>query len=277
MPHAVTARFGANVTAVPLNGWSESDQAAIREQLDRILKSRPFQPSRRRQRFLDYIVNETLAGRGERLKGYNIAIEVFDRAETFDLWSIPSCASRRRGCATSCANITSPTARTTASASICPRARTRPHIEFRRPATPRSQPDRSLGAVAPQPGSRKTNLASPGGIHDCSFACAVCGFRCLAVVDSIRAIIRESLYCGPAVREHWKRSQMGTLCRRGYRGHRHRPVSLEGSVCRRSKFHAGLQGQARRRKTRWPRSRRTLRARRQHSAERRPDSRDRSA
>lgn len=64
--------------------WSESDQKAVREQLHRILRSGPFQQSRRRQRFLEYIVNETLAGRGERLKGYNIALEVFDRPETFD-------------------------------------------------------------------------------------------------------------------------------------------------------------------------------------------------
>jgi len=33
---------------------------------------------------LEYIVNEALAGRGERLKGYNVALAVFDRAETFD-------------------------------------------------------------------------------------------------------------------------------------------------------------------------------------------------
>ena len=72
------------MTAISLNCWSESDQKAIREQLDRILKSGPFQQSQRRQRFLEYIVNETLAGRGERLKGYNVALEVFDRPETFD-------------------------------------------------------------------------------------------------------------------------------------------------------------------------------------------------
>ena len=72
------------MTAISLNCWSESDQKAIREQLDRILNSGPFQQSQRRQRFLEYIVNETLAGRGERLKGYNVALEVFDRPETFD-------------------------------------------------------------------------------------------------------------------------------------------------------------------------------------------------
>jgi TolB-like protein len=52
--------------------------------VNRILHSAPFHQSRRRQRFLEYLVNETLAGRGERLKGYNVALEVFDRPETCD-------------------------------------------------------------------------------------------------------------------------------------------------------------------------------------------------
>jgi adenylate cyclase len=73
-----------NVTVISLNRWSESDQKAIRQQLDRILHSGPLLQSRRRQRFLEYLVNETLAGRSERLKGYTIALEVFDRPETFD-------------------------------------------------------------------------------------------------------------------------------------------------------------------------------------------------
>jgi TolB-like protein/tetratricopeptide (TPR) repeat protein len=69
---------------VPLGHRSESEARAIREQLDRILKSGPFHQSRRRQRFLEYLINETLAGRGERLKGYSVAVEVFDRPESFD-------------------------------------------------------------------------------------------------------------------------------------------------------------------------------------------------
>jgi len=69
---------------ITANGWSQSDQNAIREQLDRILNSGPFQQAPRRQRFLEYIVKEVLAGRGERLKGYNVALAVFDRGETFD-------------------------------------------------------------------------------------------------------------------------------------------------------------------------------------------------
>ena len=72
------------MTVMPREAWGASDQEAIRGQLGRILNSAPFAQSQRRQRFLEYIVNETLAGRGERLKGYNIAVEVFDRPESFD-------------------------------------------------------------------------------------------------------------------------------------------------------------------------------------------------
>ena len=70
--------------AISPHSWSESDQKAIREQLVRILNSGPFHHAQRRQRFLEYIVNESLAGRGERLKGYNVAQAVFDRTDTFD-------------------------------------------------------------------------------------------------------------------------------------------------------------------------------------------------
>ena len=72
------------MTQSSLNGWSESDQDAVRSQLGRILASGPFHNSKRRQRFLEYLVTETLAGRGERLKAYNVAVEVFERPETFD-------------------------------------------------------------------------------------------------------------------------------------------------------------------------------------------------
>lgn len=72
------------MTASSSESFSPSDQNAVRDELDRILTSGPFAQSQRRQRFLEYIVNETLAGRGDRLKGYTIAREVFDRPEDFD-------------------------------------------------------------------------------------------------------------------------------------------------------------------------------------------------
>ena len=71
------------MTVTPLS-WSDSDQKAVRQQLGRILSSGQFLQSPRRQRFLEYIVNETLAGRSERLKGYNVALEVFGRPDSFD-------------------------------------------------------------------------------------------------------------------------------------------------------------------------------------------------
>ena len=63
---------------------SDIDHKAIREQLDRLLRSAQFQKSPRRQKFLEYIVNETLAGRSDQLTGHNLALEVFGRTHTFD-------------------------------------------------------------------------------------------------------------------------------------------------------------------------------------------------
>jgi TolB-like protein len=70
------------VTVTQRVRWSDTDQRAIREQLDRILHSIPFQHSPRRQRFLEYIVTETLAGRS--IKGYDVALAVFSRPQSFD-------------------------------------------------------------------------------------------------------------------------------------------------------------------------------------------------
>ena len=57
---------------------------AVREQLQKILDSPSFEASERRKRFLRYVVEEMLAGRADRLKGYAIATEVFDRDDSFD-------------------------------------------------------------------------------------------------------------------------------------------------------------------------------------------------
>ncbi len=72
------------MTESAVQGLSDSDRAAVRAQLDRILRSSTFQQSPRRQRFLEFVVNETLEGRGGRLKGYTIAVEVFGRPASFD-------------------------------------------------------------------------------------------------------------------------------------------------------------------------------------------------
>lgn len=56
----------------------------IREQLARILAAESFSRSRRLSGLLDYLVTESLAGRGEKIKATTIAIEVFGRGEDFD-------------------------------------------------------------------------------------------------------------------------------------------------------------------------------------------------
>jgi TolB-like protein len=72
------------MTDMPHECTSDADQTAVRDELERIMGSGPFVHSRRRQRFLNYIVSESLAGHAERLKAYTIAIEVFDRSDAFD-------------------------------------------------------------------------------------------------------------------------------------------------------------------------------------------------
>ena len=59
-------------------------EAAVRAQLERIVGSADFAQSERMKSFLRFVVEETLAGRGERLKEYTIATDVFGRDESFD-------------------------------------------------------------------------------------------------------------------------------------------------------------------------------------------------
>jgi adenylate cyclase len=56
----------------------------IRAELRRVLGSSQFDASERNRRFLEYVVEETLAGRAGRIKAYNIATQVFGRDVDFD-------------------------------------------------------------------------------------------------------------------------------------------------------------------------------------------------
>ena len=148
----------------------QSDQKAIREQLVRILNSGPFHQSQRRQRFLEYLVNETLAGRGERLKGYNIALEVFDRPETFDPTVDPLVRIEAARLRDRLREYYEADGRSDPIHIDLPKGTYAPQIEFRQPATPGTRldrpdattPDRSLdpsqGPVASQPRARKTSF-----------------------------------------------------------------------------------------------------------------------
>ena len=71
----------------PVGNSRSSDEPApdeILAQLGRVLSSPDFAKSHRLKKFLRFIVEETLAGRAGRLKEYSIALEVFDRDESFD-------------------------------------------------------------------------------------------------------------------------------------------------------------------------------------------------
>ena len=56
----------------------------VRAALERAVASPDFAASERARRFLSYVVEETLAGRADRIKAFSVAVEVFGRDETFD-------------------------------------------------------------------------------------------------------------------------------------------------------------------------------------------------
>jgi adenylate cyclase len=60
------------------------DARLIRAELGRVLSSAEFRASDRHRSFLTYIVEETLAGRADRLKAYSIATQAFNRGPDFD-------------------------------------------------------------------------------------------------------------------------------------------------------------------------------------------------
>ena len=56
----------------------------IRLQLSKILQSDSFVRARRMKRFLEYVVEETLAGRASQVCEYSVRIAVFERNESFE-------------------------------------------------------------------------------------------------------------------------------------------------------------------------------------------------
>lgn len=70
-----------SLTPLPM---SEEDREKVREQLHRLLESHHFKNSRRYPPLLHFIVEETLAGRGEFLKERLLGVRVFDRPADYD-------------------------------------------------------------------------------------------------------------------------------------------------------------------------------------------------
>lgn len=76
---AVPAREGA------LGAVEDKESVrAIVEQLDRVLRSATFQQSDRLKRFLEFVVQEAIDGRGGNLKEYVIGVHVFKKHVSFD-------------------------------------------------------------------------------------------------------------------------------------------------------------------------------------------------
>lgn len=66
---------------------TQSERQLIATHLDELLEHPAFAGSRRRQAFLRYVVEETLAGRGAAIKETTIAVDVFGRTSDFDAQS----------------------------------------------------------------------------------------------------------------------------------------------------------------------------------------------
>ncbi|RUM95750.1 hypothetical protein EET67_21320 [Pseudaminobacter arsenicus] len=61
----------------------------VRTALERLLADSRFRASERNRRFLRFVLEEALAGRGDRIKSYIIAVEVFGRSVDFDAETDP--------------------------------------------------------------------------------------------------------------------------------------------------------------------------------------------
>ena len=60
------------------------DPNAVRQQLHRLQRHPIFKRAPRMNKLLDYLVQQTLEGRGDQLKGYTVGVEAFDKPADFD-------------------------------------------------------------------------------------------------------------------------------------------------------------------------------------------------
>jgi adenylate cyclase len=70
-------------------GEESPEPTEIETELERILASDSFARAGRSSAFLRFVVEEALAGRSKRIKGYTIGVEVFGRGTDFDAQSDP--------------------------------------------------------------------------------------------------------------------------------------------------------------------------------------------
>ena len=78
------------ITKKTISTLSISEVALVKAAVNVILCSEEFTASKRMSDFLNYVVKETLAGRGDGIKAYSVAIDVFGRKPEFDPQKDPS-------------------------------------------------------------------------------------------------------------------------------------------------------------------------------------------
>jgi hypothetical protein len=63
---------------------SLEERGRIRTEVGKLIQHEGFRASTRNKRFLEFVVDETLCGRSERIKAYTIAVDVFGRGAEFN-------------------------------------------------------------------------------------------------------------------------------------------------------------------------------------------------
>jgi hypothetical protein len=77
------------ISATDRRSLVDPSEEEVRAHLCGVLASPDFAVPARLREFLSYVVEEAFAGRGERLKAYSIAMEVFGRDVNFDVANDP--------------------------------------------------------------------------------------------------------------------------------------------------------------------------------------------
>jgi hypothetical protein len=77
----------ARATGASTAGLADPSASDVREALSRVLASRTVRSAGRARTLLEFVVGETLSGRGDRLKGYTIAVGALGRRDDFDAQS----------------------------------------------------------------------------------------------------------------------------------------------------------------------------------------------
>ncbi len=80
---------GCWLLIISVSEISEDEKRLVESQLEIILASTYFNSAKQMQRFLEYIVEKTLAGQGNLLKQYTIGVEALDLPDDFDSDSNP--------------------------------------------------------------------------------------------------------------------------------------------------------------------------------------------